>query len=232
MTIDFHFTSTWFRLSAQNLVGKWPEWANDINVQILSKTWTIYFVDFWNFDKVMPNFISKISNFAKKVKIELSRFFVNFRKNVKVSNFGFKSKEKFWSFDKKFEKRFWSTFCGVLKFQKLTKYQFNWLAGQAVTRMSLEREVWVQILEPVKYDTVLPRLSIAATFLRKELCYPGPMTRRWAPQIRYALRRKTASIIKDLIWSKLNSNLNFLTKFENLLMVNLAKISKIDKKSI
>ena len=43
------------------------------------------------------------------------------------------------------------------------------------------------------------RLATAATFLRKKLCCPGAMTRRWAPQTRYTLRRITASIIKDLI---------------------------------
>ena len=44
------------------------------------------------------------------------------------------------------------------------------------------------------------RLATAATFLRKELCCPGAMTRRWAPPTRYTLRRYAASIIKDLIW--------------------------------
>ena len=38
---------------------------------------------------------------------------------------------------------------------------------------------------------------MAATFLRKELCCPGAMTRRRAPQTRYTLRRCTASIMKD-----------------------------------
>ena len=36
-------------------------------------------------------------------------------------------------------------------------------------------------------------------FLRKELCCPGAMTRRWAPPTRYTLRRNPASIMKDLI---------------------------------
>ena len=44
------------------------------------------------------------------------------------------------------------------------------------------------------------RLATAATFLRKELCCPGAMTRRWAPPTRYTLRRNAASIMKDLIW--------------------------------
>ena len=43
------------------------------------------------------------------------------------------------------------------------------------------------------------RLATAATFLGKELCCQGAMTRKWVPQTRYTLRRNTASIIKDLI---------------------------------
>ena len=35
------------------------------------------------------------------------------------------------------------------------------------------------------------------TFLQKELCCPGAMTRRWASQIRYTLRSNTASIMAD-----------------------------------
>ena len=42
-------------------------------------------------------------------------------------------------------------------------------------------------------------LATVATFLRKELCCPGAMTRRWAPPTCYTLRRITASIMKDLI---------------------------------
>ena len=44
------------------------------------------------------------------------------------------------------------------------------------------------------------RFSLSTTqILRKELCCPGAMTRRWAPQTRYKLRRSTASIMKDFI---------------------------------
>ena len=43
------------------------------------------------------------------------------------------------------------------------------------------------------------RLATAATFLRKELCRPGAMMRRWAQPTRYTLRRNPASITKDLI---------------------------------
>ena len=43
------------------------------------------------------------------------------------------------------------------------------------------------------------RLATAATFLRKELCCPGVLTRRWAPPTRYTLRRNPASIMKHLI---------------------------------
>ena len=40
------------------------------------------------------------------------------------------------------------------------------------------------------------RLATAATFLRKELCCPGAMSRQWAPQTRFTLRRNTARVIK------------------------------------
>ena len=36
-------------------------------------------------------------------------------------------------------------------------------------------------------------------FLRVELCCPGAMMRRWAPQTRYMLQGNTVSTIKDLI---------------------------------
>ena len=39
-------------------------------------------------------------------------------------------------------------------------------------------------------------LATAATFLRKELCCPGAMSRQWAPQTRFTLRRNTARVIK------------------------------------
>ena len=51
----------------------------------------------------------------------------------------------------------------------------------------------------VKSDTVLPTARQRCDILRKELCCPGAMTRRWAPPTRYMLRRNTASIMKDLI---------------------------------
>ena len=51
--------------------------------------------------------------------------------------------------------------------------------GRAVTRSYLEREVWGSNFGPVKSGTVLPtRFATAVTFLRKELCCPGAMTRR------------------------------------------------------
>ena len=40
------------------------------------------------------------------------------------------------------------------------------------------------------------RLATAATFLRKKLCCPGAMSRQWAPQTRFTLRRNTARVIK------------------------------------
>ena len=112
----------------------------------------------------------------------------------------------------------------ILKMSKVYFYNLDRPVGRAVTRSSLEREVRGSNLGPVKSDAVLsaarhrcnisskgavlpgrndaemgPANSLhasatAATFLRKELCCPGAMTRRWAPQTRYTLRRTTASI--------------------------------------
>ena len=39
----------------------------------------------------------------------------------------------------------------------------------------------------------------AATFLQKELCFPGVMPRKWTSQTRCTLWRNTACIMKDLI---------------------------------
>jgi len=39
-----------------------------------------------------------------------------------------------------------------------------------------------------------------AQHLRKQLCCLGAMTRRWAPQTHYTLRRNTASIMKGLVF--------------------------------
>ena len=41
--------------------------------------------------------------------------------------------------------------------------------------------------------------QIAATFLRRKLCCPCAMTRRWAPPTRYTLLRNAASVMKELI---------------------------------
>ena len=71
----------------------------------------------------------------------------------------------------------------LLRFQNCKFYYRP--VGQAVTRSSLEREVRGSNLWLVKSNTVLPT---------------GAMTRRWALQTRYTLRRNTASIMKDLIW--------------------------------
>ena len=71
----------------------------------------------------------------------------------------------------------------LLRFQNCKFYYRP--VGRAVTRSSLEREVRGSNLGLVKSNTVLPT---------------GAMTRRWAPQTGYTLRRNTASIMKDLIW--------------------------------
>ena len=70
--------------------------------------------------------------------------------------------------------------------------------GWAVTRSSLEREVWGSKLGPVKSDTVLPTARHRCDISSKELCCLGAMTRRWAPPTCYTLRPITASIMKDL----------------------------------
>ena len=84
----------------------------------------------------------------------------------------------------------------------VTKRQ-TWIAfrpvGQAVTCLSLEREVLGSNLGRSNRTQCCQGLATAATLLRKKLCCPGAMTRRWASQTRYTLRRNSASIIKDLI---------------------------------
>ena len=84
----------------------------------------------------------------------------------------------------------------------VTKQQ-TWIAfrpvGQAVTCLSLEREVLGSNLWPVKSDTVLPRARHRCDISSNGAVLPGAMTRRWAPPTRYTLRRITASIMKDLI---------------------------------
>ena len=58
----------------------------------------------------------------------------------------------------------------------------------------------VQISAQSNRTQCCQRLATAATFLRKKLCCPGAMTRRWVSPTSYTLRRITASIMKDLIW--------------------------------
>ena len=47
---------------------------------------------------------------------------------------------------------------------------------------------------------VLPKARHRCNISSKGAVLPGTMTWRWASPTRYTLRRKTASIIKDLIW--------------------------------
>jgi len=44
----------------------------------------------------------------------------------------------------------------------------------------------------------------------KRLCCLGAMTRRWAPQTRYTLRRNTTSIMKGLAWFEFKISRNSL----------------------
>ena len=72
--------------------------------------------------------------------------------------------------------------------------------GRAVTRSSLEREVWGSNLGPVKWDTVLPTACHRCGISSKGAVLPtSAMTRRWAPPTRYTLQHNTASVMKDLI---------------------------------
>ena len=73
-------------------------------------------------------------------------------------------------------------------------------AGKAVTPSSMVRDVWGSYPGTVRLTQCCQLLITAATFLRKELCCSGVMTRSWAPQTRYTLRHNTASITKDLVW--------------------------------
>ena len=62
-------------------------------------------------------------------------------------------------------------------------------------------EIWTSDLPLQRLTRYSSTNATAATFLRKELCCPGAMTRRWAPQTRYTLQRYTESIMKDLIFT-------------------------------
>ena len=72
--------------------------------------------------------------------------------------------------------------------------------GRAVTRCLWSGRSEVQISGRSNRARCYQRLATAATFLRKELCCPGAMTRRWAAQTPHTLWRNTASIMKDFIW--------------------------------
>ena len=65
--------------------------------------------------------------------------------------------------------------------------------GQAVTRLSLEREFKSRASQ---IRQCCQRLATAATFLRKEQCCLGAMTPRWAQQTHYIPQRNTTSIKK------------------------------------
>ena len=62
----------------------------------------------------------------------------------------------------------------------------------------------------VKSDTVLSTIRHRCDISSKGVVLPaGAMTRRWAPQTRYTLRRNTASTMKHLIlWYVLDYSLN------------------------
>ena len=95
------------------------------------------------------------------------------------------------------------------------KNPVHWPVGRTITRSSLERKVWASNLELVKSDTVLPTVRHRCD--TSELCYSGAMTRRWAPETRYTLRRNTASIMKDFIWFWLEKPSSFTSVYDKIL---------------
>ena len=74
------------------------------------------------------------------------------------------------------------------------------LDGRAVTRSPLELESSSSNSTNSNRTQCCKRLATAATFLWKELCCLGAMTRRRAPPIRYTLWRNTDNITKLWIW--------------------------------
>ena len=88
---------------------------------------------------------------------------------------------------------------GIIVRYMIIKY-VNRPVGWAVTRSSLEWRSEVQISGLSNRTECCQQLATAATFLRKELCCTGAMTRRWGSQPRYTFRRNTTSIMKDMIW--------------------------------
>ena len=99
-----------------------------------------------------------------------------------------------------------------------------------VTRSSLEREVKSRASQ---IRQRCQRLATAATFLRKQQCCLGAMTRRWAPQTRYLLQCNTTNIKEklDLDLIKLNDNRNHMHKkiprfWEKTVQLSTIKITK------
>ena len=100
----------------------------------------------------------------------------------------------------------------TLKTNKQAKYQWigttqlsvkDWILEQPVSQAAA-RSVWsrrseVQISSGSNRTRCCQRLATDVTFLQKELCCPGAMTRGWAQHTRNTLRRNTTSIMKDLI---------------------------------
>ena len=81
---------------------------------------------------------------------------------------------------------------------KYGMYRLYRPVGRAVMRSLLEQRSVVQ-----HWTRCCQRLTILATFLRKELCWCVARQRivsEMGPPTRYSLRRKAATIMKDLIW--------------------------------
>ena len=77
--------------------------------------------------------------------------------------------------------------------------QQNRPVARAVTRSSLEQDIWGSNLEPVKSDTVLPTAHHRWDSSSRGAVLPtGRKTRKWASPNGYMLWGITASIMKDL----------------------------------
>ena len=78
--------------------------------------------------------------------------------------------------------------------------------SRALARSSLELEIWGSNFGLGKSDTFLPTAChLCDISLKEAASLAGAMTRRWAPTTRDTLRRKTASIMKELWYRKIES---------------------------
>ena len=97
-----------------------------------------------------------------------------------------------------------------LELEKSSSQKKRKTGNSAVTHSPLERKDWGSNPGPAKSNRCCKRLIITAVvILRKKLCCPGAITRRWDAQARYKLWRNIANITNDLIWKGLQLNWDF-----------------------